>query len=271
MVNNASIRRLAVNSSNRRLTELLTMKLTLPLALASAAAAFFGCATAQAADYDPPVYVDQAPDYKPVEVGSGWYLRGDLAYLPNRDYEHVNLAVTPVAFSDDEKPVFGSIGAGYHFNDYLRAELNIGYFPGQKSSFSVDDGATSASANLNNHAWTGMLNGYVDLGTYAGLTPYIGAGVGLYQSNRKLTASYDDGIPADSFELTDKKTQYSFAYTLNAGLAYQLSKNLLLDVGYQYLSAPDAEYQTIEGVNDYPVKKGLDYNQIKVGLRYDLW
>jgi len=42
---------------------------------------------AQAADYDPPVYVDQAPDYQPVEVGSGWYLRGDVSYLAQKSYQ----------------------------------------------------------------------------------------------------------------------------------------------------------------------------------------
>jgi len=229
-------------------------------------------AAAVAADYDPPIYVDEAPEYTPVEVGSGWYLRGDLAYLPERDYRQIDFGLTPVTFSDNEDPLFASIGAGYHFNDYLRAELNFGYLPGQKVSASYGDGTVSAAASLSNHAWTGILNGYVDLGTYVGLTPYIGAGIGLYQSNHKIDASYADaGNPADNFVLSDKETHYSFAYTLNAGVAYQISKNLQLDVGYQYLSAPDAEYQTMQALNSYTLEKGLDYHQIKVGLRYDLW
>ena len=47
-------------------------------------------APALAADYDPPVYVDEAPEYKPVEIGSGWYLRGDLAYLPRGTYRNLD-------------------------------------------------------------------------------------------------------------------------------------------------------------------------------------
>ena len=33
-----------------------------------------------AADFDLPVVVDEAPEFVPVEIGSGWYLRGDIGY-----------------------------------------------------------------------------------------------------------------------------------------------------------------------------------------------
>ena len=36
--------------------------------------------SAFAADYDPPIVVDQPVEDVPVEVGSGWYLRGDIGY-----------------------------------------------------------------------------------------------------------------------------------------------------------------------------------------------
>jgi len=38
-------------------------------------------AAAYAADYDPPIFVEEAAEYVPVEVGSGWYLRGDVGYV----------------------------------------------------------------------------------------------------------------------------------------------------------------------------------------------
>ncbi len=240
--------------------------------LGVALAAAFAVSPALAADYEPPIYVDQAPEYQPVEVGSGWYLRGDVAYMPERNTSDVDFGLTPVNYHKKEDSVFASIGMGYHFNDYLRAELNLGYLPGDKASASYDDGTIAASGSLRNRAWTGMVNGYVDLGTYVGLTPYVGAGVGLYRSQRSLSASYADAAnPGDDFSLQDSKTQYSFAYTLNAGVAYQLSKNVQLDLGYQYLSAPNAEYAAVENLTSYPIHKGLDYHQIKVGLRYDLW
>src|SRR3977135_3321856 len=36
--------------------------------------------SAYAADYEPPIVVDQPVEEVPVEVGSGWYLRGDIGY-----------------------------------------------------------------------------------------------------------------------------------------------------------------------------------------------
>jgi opacity protein-like surface antigen len=242
------------------------------IALALAAIALTPLSQALGADYDPPIYVDQAPDYVPVEVGSGWYLRGDVAYLPEKSFRNVDFTFTPSSYDESEDPVFASIGFGYHLNDYLRAEVNLGYLPGNEISVGFDDGTVVASANVENYAWTGMVNGYVDLGTYVGLTPYVGAGVGIYRSKRSLSVNYADADnPADDFVLRDNKTQYSFAYSLNAGLAYQVSKNVLVDLGYQYLSAPDAEYATVTDLEDSPIRKGINSHQIKLGLRYDLW
>jgi opacity protein-like surface antigen len=248
------------------------------IALALAAIVLVPMTPVLAADYDPPIYVDQAPDYAPVEVGSGWYLRGDVAYLPTKSFTNEDFAFTPASFDENEDPVFASIGFGYHFNDYLRADLNLGYLPGNTISVGYDDSATAleptvASGTLKNYAFSGMLNGYVDLGTYVGITPYLGAGIGIVQSKRKLSASYftDNGDNTDDFVLNDDKTQYSLAYTLNAGVAYQVSKNVSIDLGYQYFSAPSAEYVTAASLTSYPIQKGISNHQVKLGLRYDLW
>ena len=257
------------------------MKLTSRMALALGALALLPLTPVHAADYDPPIYVDQAPDYVPVEVGSGWYLRGDVSYLAQKSFKDQDFATDTAAFSDKEDPIFASIGFGYHFNDYLRADLNLGYLPGNEIGVGYDDTvtvvapdtATVASASLKNYALSAILNGYVDLGTYVGITPYLGAGIGVVRSKRSLSASYftDNSDPSDDFVVSDSKTQYSLAYTLNAGLAYQVSKNVSVDLGYQYFSAPNAEYVTAESLDSYPVKKGISNHQVKLGLRYDLW
>lgn len=254
------------------------MTLTSRIVLALAGLCLLPLAPAIAADYDPPIYADQAPDYVPVEVGSGWYLRGDVSYLVQKSFKNDDFAFTPASFDEKEDPIFASIGFGYHFNDYLRADLNLGYLPGNKIGIGYDDSGstiayTQASADLKNYAYSLMLNGYVDLGTYVGITPYLGGGVGIVQSTRKLSASYftNNGDPTDDFVETDDKTKYSLAYTLNAGLAYQVSKNVSVDLGYQYFSAPDAEYVTAASLTSFPVHKGISNHQIKLGLRYDLW
>ncbi len=54
------------------------MKLISRIALSLAATAG-PVSVAASADYDPPIYVEDALEV-PVEIGSGWYLRGDLGY-----------------------------------------------------------------------------------------------------------------------------------------------------------------------------------------------
>ena len=51
------------------------LRAVLPIALVAA-----GAMPSYAADYDPPIVIDAVDDYVPVEVGNGWYLRGDLGY-----------------------------------------------------------------------------------------------------------------------------------------------------------------------------------------------
>ncbi|TIP73984.1 MAG: porin family protein, partial [Mesorhizobium sp.] len=83
--------------------------------------------------------------------------------------------------------------------------------------------------------------------------------IGIVQTRRRLSADYftDNANPADDFVRDDNETHYSLAYTLNAGLAYQVSKNLSVDLGYQYFSAPDAEYTTAQDLDSYPIDKGI--------------
>jgi len=334
---------------------------------------------ALAADYDPPIYVDQAPEYQPVEVGSGWYLRGDVGYAFQRSYKDEALAVDDTLFDNDlvglgwvgpldafsasqkQGTITGSIGAGYHFNDWLRADVNIGILQNDsysgtghlqsgyldsgllvnalnpavtampdfgclgsrtvtttKTTVDSDGNAVPAqsgttaktdtdwrrdcivNASAKNSAWNGLANGYVDLGTYAGFTPYVGAGIGLLRTKTSISvgatcenssvtntsnANNGDGTSTTTDQTVDftcraptdgstvasySKTNYDLMYGLSAGVSYQISKNASLDLGYQYISAPDVKYYTISD-SGVRAAKGYDMQQIKIGLRYDLW
>ncbi|SFT43415.1 outer membrane beta-barrel protein [Mesorhizobium sp. YR577] len=277
------------------------------------AAALAGNA-ANAADYDPPIFVDNAPEYVPVEVGSGWYLRGDLGYSLNKPYDYFE---TPAGFTSSEIPVSGSIGMGYHFNDYLRGELNFGILPSSKFSnnytascdgtqtVTVTDGTGNTSAfagrstrdcpssdNAKNKAYNGMANAYFDLGTFAGFTPYVGGGLGVaYTSYRSAKGDRhcngsstsvpngQGGTTTTIFECDDASTysgdvtserQYNLAYSIGAGFNYRISQNTSVDLGYEYYSVPGARYVSY-GADGPTFGKGIDYHQLKVGLRYDLW
>ena len=292
-----------------------TMVLKSRIALALAAIMLMPVTQASSADYDPPIYVDQAPDYVPVEVGSGWYLRGDIGYAFSHPFDHEE---TPAGFTSKSSLFDGSVGMGYHFNDYLRAELNFGILPtnrfGDNFITTCDGSITTTVTNVatgtlvsqtnapasapcngsniaNNKAYSLMANGYIDLGTYVGLTPYIGGGLGVVYSkyNRAIgqrdcaettTTNTAGGFQTvDQFNCDDpagyagavaSKGSYDLAYALAAGVSYQVTKNVSVDLGYEYFAIPDAEYVAYDG-GAFNIHKGVDYQSVKVGLRYDLW
>lgn len=80
------------------------------IALAMAAVAVFPAWHAGAADYDPPIYVEPAEEYVPVEIGSGWYLRGDVAYNFARSYKDRSISFDESLISNEFLGL-GTIGA----------------------------------------------------------------------------------------------------------------------------------------------------------------
>mgnify|MGYP000706345498 CR=1 FL=1 len=248
------------------------------------------------------------------------------------------IGVDPNGFTSSENPVSGTLGFGYHFTDYLRADVNIGLLASDKYSargflnadpnypqdygclgtmtvttVTFDQGGApvgepavfsgdarkgcEVNSSLKASAWNGTVNGYVDLGTFSGFTPYVGAGLGvLYtRTNFRMTAlcqndKYDG--PVSGFQQTTKDfqcregeavdggtqyvpitfsdAQYNLMYTLNAGVSYKFGENVALDVGYQYMNSPNIETYSITAAG-LTRHEGFDGHQVKVGLRYDLW
>lgn len=202
--------------------------------------------------YDPPIYVDNMPpmtDFVPVEVGSGWYLRGDVTYNFSRPTYRFNF----LGVETRNNRFGGGLGVGYQFTDYLRVDTTINYAGYDRySGFGIEGGHS---------LWTGLANAYVDLGTVVGITPYIGAGAGIAHAR----TSFDAGINAQpGFGYN----QTAFAYTLNAGVAYQVTDNASVDLGYQYLSAPNLRRFDFATSQE---RRGIAQHQIRAGLRYELW
>jgi opacity protein-like surface antigen len=223
---------------------------------ASLIAATAGMGPALSADLDSPIFVQEAPEFVPVEIGSGWYLRGDISYtLSDPVYDFTLLGVG----TDNMR--FGAAGGiGYRFSDWLRGDVNLAFLG--SDDFFYDDGTDSGSAA--HTAWSGMVHAYADIATVAGFTPYIGGGVGLLRTSNEVVVN----APSIPLAGAIDDTQYRFAYALNAGVSYRMGNNLSLDLGYQYLASPGTQYVD---VNTLTVREGVDYHQVRVGLRYDIW
>ena len=158
---------------------------------------------------------------------------------------------------DSQTRRFGySVGSGYQFGKMLRADMTMSYV---SSDWYVEGGTNEVTGR--HKIWSTLLNGYVDLGTYGGFTPYVGAGAGLLRTMDTMRS----GMPGLVPQLSSAQTE--FAYSLNAGVGYRMSDKLTLDLGYQFLASPKTEYIDFDTLT---VEEGVQSHQIKVGVRYNL-
>ena len=274
-----------------------------------------------------------APANQPVEFGTGWYLRGDIGYsnmpVPVVVADFVNSLGRTGAIS-------GGIGFGYQYNSWLRTDFEIdravfqpssaqapqwcpsGTVMYSSSSVSVSSGSSSGvgtpvgylydpnetctpyvTANLNRT--TPMLNAYIDLGHWWGLTPYVGAGIGasFLQSNAAVnynstsnglpwapnlavplvplqwvTAAGAAATPARVLQFAQlnpnqyiKKTSWNFSWNLMAGVSYDISQNLKIDAHYRLLDA--GSYTGLPSMLSLApgVTKELVSQEVRVGVR----
>jgi opacity protein-like surface antigen len=204
--------------------------------------------SAAAADLLPPPPPVEPPPPPPL-LFNGWYLRGDVGVGLNQinDFRSnllpVNAAggVAPplglVSQSLGDSPLIG-IGLGYQVNNWFRVDIT-GEYRGSASYRAVETyslGCTtpsgicfdSYSANIPQAIFMG--NAYIDLGSWRGITPYVGGGVGLaYHRFSSLTdVGLGQGFAPDT-------TRDTFAWAVMAGVAYSITPNLKIDLGYRYI------------------------------------
>jgi opacity protein-like surface antigen len=269
-------------------------------------------ATAVASSADlgpPPMGLPTAPYAAPMAEASGWYLRGDIGVgILDGKPEIVDTTgfVSPTVVKG-HNPNFGNagligVGVGYQYNSWLRGDITVDYRT--KADVKFGDkacsgpggnvaGTTCAVPTLGAtnffDAYNGkvsslavLANGYVDLGTWNGLTPYLGAGVGF--ASIKASGFTDTGWSQSAAVANapvfssypvyySDKTKTNFAWAVMAGVGYDVSSNLKLELGYRYLNmgslngaAPICPNATCGNVN---VAK-LDSHEFKLGMRWML-
>ncbi|WAJ27063.1 outer membrane protein [Antarcticirhabdus aurantiaca] len=259
-----------------------------------------GVGTARAADIlpvdMPPIY-SEAPELVPVEVGNGWYLRGDVGYdfeSETRRNHSINLPLTSQEYDGNDITIddgYGfSVGAGYQFTDFLRGDVTGRYAKAdvggelQNLAYCVWAEPCDASDDAEMTRWEVMANAYVDLGTISGFTPYVGAGAGAVQVDyENATINYCDnqlfghGVGCASINAEGEK-DWRFAYSLMAGVSYDVSSALKLDVGYRFLDVDGGGAYRIgspllDGVNMglNTEDDGFKLHTVQAGLRYSLF
>jgi opacity protein-like surface antigen len=259
----------------------------------------FAASAARAADYSPPPQCYDAaliasgrapygavPCYvppPPVEEFSGWYLRGDIGVTNQsvRDLTNIQDAsnsVTNVGLGFDASPLFG-LGIGYYYNDWLRFDVTGEYR--SKANFHGTQVITSGGGTITDEysgsksEWLFLLNGYVDLGTWNGFTPFVGAGIG---TSRNTIHSFQDVCTVcagGGVAFGAEQSKWNLAWALHAGVAYKVTKNFTVEFAYRYVDLGNAEsgdlYTYLGGnaINNPMEFKHLTSHDFKLGLRFN--
>jgi opacity protein-like surface antigen len=250
--------------------------------LAGAAAAM--STVALAADFPPAL----PPVVQPA-VESGWYLRGDVG-IANQQIRSLTqrldatvLGLQQTGIKSDSSPFFLA-GVGYQVNNWLRFDVTGEYrakanFHGSDNVTFLRGGGTAVLADnfsASKSEWVVLGNGYLDLGTWWWMTPYVGAGVGF--TRNQIDGFRDDGIGFASGTpiIADQGVKWNFAWALHAGIAYTVSPSFKIELAYRYLNlggaqtgatrAPDNSF-TNGGAFGF---NGIVSNDVMLGLRWML-
>ncbi|QRF50054.1 porin family protein [Rhizobium rosettiformans] len=252
--------------------------------LAVATAALLASSAAYAADvYQPepqPVYVD-APEVA-VSEASGWYLRGDLGYSFNKlsganYFQGSNNNQVDFATSSIKDSFWVGGGVGYQINSYLRTDLTFDYltkadFNGSTRGSCGVSGACTSRDITSMRAYTLMANAYVDLGTYAYFTPYIGGGIGgsyvKWDKLRNTSCADSNSSNCDATVEHHGAGSWRFAYQLMAGASIDVTCNVKADVGYRFrhTAGGDMFGYALSGGPGYD--KGFHSHSLHAGARY---
>ncbi|MDE3175446.1 MAG: porin family protein [Pseudomonadota bacterium] len=265
---------------------------------------------AAAADLLPPPPPMEPPPPMAADMG-GWYLRGDTGIGFNNS---VGAETTPNPLNSftagqandnwynnalSEAALF-DIGVGYQINPWFRADVTGELRGGSEFSglevLNVTSGPFAgyqAADFYKGHVSSllGMVNGYVDLGTWYGITPFVGAGVGV--SFNHFYGGQDNGVISNggmgsspSGGVFGNGTKANLAWALMAGFDMSVARNLKLELGYRYLSYGkfnSGASQCLSGngnVGSFSApncgggfalaSRNLSSNDFRIGLRYYL-
>jgi opacity protein-like surface antigen len=231
------------------------------------------------------------PMYAPppvVEDFGGWYLRGDIGFSNQRVSRLNNVLDATYTTSSQNlgfntAGIFG-LGAGYKFNNWLRADVT-GEYRGNSQFFGKDvltfpGGFNTDTYHGTKNEWVVLANAYVDLGTWWCMTPFIGAGVGGARvsinnfTDQSITNAGLGAQPGLAFG--DNVSKWNFAWALHAGVAYKVTPNFTVELAYRYLDMGDGltgDLRTFDGTNNIvnpTTFKGITSHDLKLGVRWDL-
>ena len=212
----------------------------------------------------------------------GFYItaKGGASKTFNTGETSFNLSSgTPRALQNDDLGTGSAFGfsLGKYLTDSFRLELEAI----KRTGYEYDGRAIpfpTFTYNTKIQTEALFINGFYDFQPFTmsntAITPYLGGGVGISRNKMGTTVFRSNGIPSGT--TIDGDTINQFAYKLSAGTLFSLTKQLSLDVNYQYVNLgafKGGEDILNVGESVGTLQRGLNGGEIKtqelmVGLQY---
>ena len=172
--------------------------------------------------------------------------------------------------------LFG-VGIGWQARHWLRFDLT-GDYRGDTTFFAQDSypagvgfGAGTNEYTADISSWLFLANAYWDIGTWCGFTPYVGAGIGF--ANISVNGLKDVNVPNNSVFYAADGTNTNFAWAIHAGVSYDISPALSLDLAYRYADLGNAAtgvvtaYDNSSSYSQVAIRD-ITANDVMLGVRY---
>lgn len=174
---------------------------------------------------------------------SGFYvsLFGGASFLDDVD-TNVSLTGYDYDYSVDTKTGYIIGGAiGMRIWDPLRAEVELSYarWKAESYDYKIRDFRTSGDASGHLSATYLLGNLWLDLDTDTRFTPYVGGGAGV--------AWVDADTSFEGEPLGYGDGELGFAFQLGAGVKFDITENIALDVGYRFKGILDVDFEDAGG------------------------
>jgi opacity protein-like surface antigen len=168
------------------------------------------------------------------------------------------------------KKIHGSIRAelewAWNSKASIKSDMNRSVDMPDKAAIASNNGGTlpGVIADIEMNAF--QLNAYYDFDTETKFKPYAGFGIGFAKVDIK-TQSYNVAFPMDFRAYKD--SVYGLVWNLGLGIAYDITENIALDLGYRYTNYgtlhADA-FSNNAGLTD--IKGTLAQHDVNLGVRY---
>jgi len=201
-----------------------------------------------------------------VRASGGWGFAGNLdASEHGRSFAHERIDGAAIALA----------GAGFKLNSFFRGDITIDHrfgadFSGRYTCPApCGIGARQAFRDMASlSATTALVNGYLDLGPFGPVTPYVGAGIGASYLSvedyrfRSVTTG-ERGRAGD-------RQDWNAAWALMAGIGFNVTDQIVVDVGYRFAALGDIR---LPAPHDSGRRGSIQIDditdqQVLVGLRY---